>query len=157
MSNIPLPKPDDLKNMLSMMYDDLSVDDGEPAEAGKYKCAVALYLDDNDAPIAAAVADYPFAAYSGAALTMIPPGGAQDAVEEGDLGNSILENVNEVFNICSRLLMNDSSPHLRLGPIYTSMDEVPEDQAAVVKGPNGRADIAATIPNYGSGNISFMI
>ena len=37
----------------------------------------------------------------GAALTMIPAGGAEDATAEGEVPSNIADNLGEVFNICS--------------------------------------------------------
>ena len=156
MADIPVPSADDVKRMLSMMYDGLKVDPGDPVATDGGKCVVAIYISDEDVPLGAVVADYPFAAFTGAALTRIPPGGAEDAAESGDLGESILDNVKEVFNICSRLLMDDSSTHLRLGPVYESYAEVPDAEKAVVEGAASRADFSVDVPNYGTGNVSFL-
>lgn len=154
--SVPVPNSDDLRRMLSMMYSGLTVTEGSPVPIEDGKCVVAIYLRDDDTPIGAAVTDFPFAAYSGAALTRIPPGGAEDAAQSGDLSESILENVHEVFNICSRLLMSNDSPHLRLGPVYTSLADVPENEAAILHNPVSRSDLEVDVPNYGSGMISFI-
>ena len=89
--SVPVPNSDDLRRMLSMMYSGLTVTEGSPVPVEDGKCVVAIYLCDDDTPIGAAVTDFPFAAYSGAALTRIPPGGAEDAAQSGDLSESILE------------------------------------------------------------------
>lgn len=155
MASVPLPTADDMRRMLAMMYDDLECGDGTAVSEDGDKCVVAIYLSDDDQPIAAALCDYKFAAFTGAALTRIPPGGAEDAADEKDLGESILENVQEVFNICSRLLMTADSPHLRLGKVYEGVDTVPEAEAALFAS-SERVHLKADVPNYGEGNVTFI-
>ena len=48
--------------------------------------------------------DLPLANSLGAALTMIPPGGVEDAVAEGQVPANIAENLREVLSICSAVL-----------------------------------------------------
>ena len=45
--------------------------------------------------------ELPVANSIGAALTMIPAGGAEDATAEGTVPGNIADNLGEVFNICS--------------------------------------------------------
>lgn len=156
MANVPLPKPDEMRRMLAMFYSGLTVSEGDPVAEDGDKCVVAIYLCDDNKPIAAALADYPFAAFTGAGLTRIPLGGAEDAVDSRDLGDAIAENVHEVFNICSRLLMDADTPHLRLGGVYEGVDAVPEEQAAVFAAATERVHLKADIPNYGAGKVSFL-
>ncbi|MEO1079400.1 MAG: hypothetical protein AAFY29_07590 [Pseudomonadota bacterium] len=155
MANVPLPTTDDVRRMLAMMYDDLEVAEGEAVSEEGEKCVVAIYLSDDDQPIAAALSDYRFAAFTGAALTRIPPGGAEDAADEKDLGESIRENVQEVFNICSRLLMTADSPHLRLGNMYEGVDDIPDGEKAVFAA-TSRASFTVDVPNYGDGKVTFI-
>jgi hypothetical protein len=155
MATVYLPAADELRRMLAMMYERLKVSEGEPVSEDGPKCVVAIYLSDDDAPIAAALADYPFAAFTGAALTMIPAGGAEDAVADKDLGGAILENVHEVFNICSRLLMDADSPHLRLSDVYEGIGAVPEEHKAVFAATD-RVSFQVEVPNYGTGNVTFL-
>jgi len=144
-----------MRRMLSMMYRGFSVSEGDPVSEDGEKCVVAIFLSDDDQPIAAALADYRFAAFMGAGLTMIPPGGAEDAADQRDLGDPILENVQEVFNICSRLLMHGDSPHLRLGKVYEGVDTVPENEKAVLAS-SERVHLKADVGNYGDGNVTFI-
>jgi len=155
MATVYLPAADEFRRLLAMMYDRLKVSDGEAVSEDGPKCVTAIYLSDDDEPIAAALADYPFAAFSGAALTMIPVGGAEDAVADKDLGDLILENVHEVFNICSRLLMDADSPHLRLSNVYEGVDAVPEEHKSVFAA-SDRVSFQVDIPNYGTGNVTFL-
>lgn len=68
----------------------------------------------------------------------------------------MISNLHEVMNICSRMFMNDASPHIKLDTVYKTMDEVPDDIKALFSGAEDRSDFDVGIPNYGSGAISFL-
>ncbi|HID81297.1 MAG TPA: hypothetical protein EYH06_03325 [Chromatiales bacterium] len=152
------PKEIEVQEMLGMLYDaGLSVKSGDAlaTEAGS-KSLIALYVDDEDQPVTVCACDYNFTAFAGAALTKIPKGGAEDAASSGDFSGAILGNLNEVMNICSRLFMNSSTPHLRLDKTYNSPDEIPEGAKQILSSSAGRADFDVTIPGYGDGKLAFI-
>ena len=154
----PIPKDSDVRQMLGMLYGDgLGIDAGEPVatDAGS-KNMVAVYINDEGAPVTACCCDLPFAAYSGAALSMIPKGGAEDAAKSGDLSEMMRGNLHEIMNICSRLFITDETPHLKLDALYDSPDALPEAARSMVDTAVGRTDFRISIPGYGEGNISFL-
>ena len=157
MATIPLPKPIELQQMLSMMYSGLKAEPGEPvpAEPGS-KSLVALYVDDDDQPVAACAVDYPFTAYAGASLTRIPKGTADECVSTGEFSQIMIGNVHEIMNICSRLLMNSKSPHLRLNGLYQKPEEVPGPVQALLGDAPDNADFTVSFPDYGEGRLSFL-
>jgi|AMFO01.1.fsa_nt_gi hypothetical protein len=157
MSKIPLPKAIELQQILSMMYGSgLKAENGEPvpAEPGS-KSLVAVYVDDDDQPVVACAVDYPFTAYAGASLTRIPLGTAKECAGNGDFSEIMLGNVHEIMNICSRLLMNSGSPHLRLQTLYRAPDELPDTVQELIRGSSRSADFSVTFPDYGDGRVSF--
>lgn len=158
MSSIPLPKPVDLQQMLAMMYgSDLKAESGNPIPATPgNKSLVALYVDDEDAPVATCAVDYNFTAYAGASLTRVPMGTARECAETGDFSEIMIGNVHEIMNICSRLLMNSDSPHLRLLTLYNSPDELPDEVQELVQAPPETADFSISFADYGDGGISFQ-
>ncbi len=107
-------------------------------------------------PVTACCCDLPFAAYSGAALSMIPRGGAEDAAKSGDLSEMMRGNLHEIMNICSRLFITDATPHLKLDALYDNPDALPEAARSMVATATGRTDLKISIPGYGEGNISFL-
>jgi hypothetical protein len=154
----PVPKDREVKQMLGMLYGKgLGVDAGEPVATGAgSNSIVAIYIDDEGLPVTACCCDIPFAAYSGAALSMIPRGGAEDAANSGDLSEMMRGNLNEIMNICSRLFISDKTPHLRLGALYDGADALPEAARSMLDTAPGRADLRISIPGYGEGNVSFL-
>lgn len=153
----PIPQAKDVMQMVAMLYgNDAAVADGDVIPADSDKSMVAVFVSDDDQPVTACVYDWEFAAYAGSALTRIPQGGAEDAAKDGDFSEMMMGNVREFMNICSRLFMTDSSPHLRLGETYKAGDARPESVSAMVSGCAGKAGFTVSIPNYGSGKLSFI-
>jgi hypothetical protein len=154
MTDYILPDAKSVQQILAAMYGDelvVDVDDSAPL-AGRH---VATYVGDADSIVALCACEDRFVAYSGAALTMIPANVADEMVEQKDLSAVILENFHEVMNICSRLLMDDNSPHLRLektllpGEADAAMSKVTQESRAV--------NLKVAIPEYGHGHMSFLI
>lgn len=116
---------------------------------------VATYVSEDQALVAIGACDAAFVAYSGAALTMVPADAANDMISSQDLTEVVLSNFHEVMNICSRLLMSDDSPHLRLDETLA-----PGSAAQAVSTAESLAQAASfsiEIPQYGNGNIAFRI
>lgn len=159
MSNIhPIPKKDEVRLMLAMLFGGgLAVENGKPVVTAKGgKSVVAVYVNDEKMPVTACACDHPFAAFAGAALSRIPAGVAKDAVKSGEFSEMMLGNLYEIMNICSRLFMDNSSPHLKLDAVYATPDKMPDNALAMVAAATGRLDLAISIPGYGSGSLSFL-
>lgn len=153
-----VPTTGELRQMLAMLYGDkLGLETGKPvaADAGS-KSVVAVYVNDANEPVTACVCDHQFAAFAGSALTKIPRGGAEDAAKTGDFSEMMLGNLREVMNICSRLFMYNSSPHLRLESVYATPDALPDSVRSMVGASQGRGDFSVSIPGYGDGTLSFL-
>ena len=154
----PTPQEIEVRQMLGMLYgNDLEINPVDPLATGADSGhAAAVFIDDNGTPVSACVCDMKFAAFAGAALTKIPLGGAEDAAESGKLTENMLGNLYEVMNICSRLFMDSSSPHLKLDKLYASISDLPDNALALVNAITGRLDLKVNIPGYGEGHLSFL-
>ncbi len=108
------PNNDSLNSMLHM----IAGDDAVAKESDKSdEAAIAyhgVYVDDDGSTVATCGCDLKTAAALGCALSMIPPGGAEAMVEDGELGEMAANNLYEVMNILSSLFMSDKTPHLLL-------------------------------------------
>ena len=151
-----IPGDRETLGVLSMLYGDGLVvkKTGEEPKI-EDETLVGLFADPDGNTVAACSCDIPFAAYGGAALSMMPKGGAEDAVEEGEISKIMQENIYEVMNICSRLLMSDSTPHLRLTDMYEGLEKVPAESSEVLKACPG-VKFEVEIPNYGKGHLSIV-
>lgn len=118
---------------------------------------IATYIADDGKVVAAAVCDIPFAANAGCALSMLPAAAAKDAIKTRKLEQTMLDNLYEVMNILSTLLMNEHTPHLKLGILYPDPGKLPDEAKALLGAAKGRADFSVNVPRYGSGNLSLLV
>lgn len=105
----------------------------------------ALYIDSAGDVVATCVVALPTAAALGCALSMIPPGGAEGMVEDKELSAMASDNLYEVMNILSSLLMNDSTSHLKLSKVEPGADAriqgEAEDAYALDLGAYGKGEL----------------
>ena len=152
-----LPNDRETLGVLSMLYgDDIKVAADEDALALEDSKLYGLYVDGEGTPVGVCLCDTHFAAYAGAALSMLPPGGAEDAADTGDISATMKENVYEVMNICSRLLMSDDTPHLKLENMYNDVAELSEEAVEMIKSAEAGSHFDIDIPNYGKGKLSLV-
>lgn len=152
-TSFDIPSNSSVSEMLAMLYgadiDAVSADDS--VADGSY---VARFIDDSGALVGACICDPQFIGFSGAALSMIPKGGAEDMIEENDFSTTIMENFYEVMNICTTLLMTSSQNHLKLDNTLPYADAVDElailDSSSVVS-------FSIEIPKYGKGKMIYKV
>jgi hypothetical protein len=152
----PLPDVPLVKELLGMLFDGLSVKVGGKldvsSKAGSY---FGVYVADDGSPAALCGCDIAFAANSGAALSMLPPNVAKEAAKSKDLTPVMLANLHEVMNICTRLMLRDDSPHLKLRELCPQ-SALPAPAAAIIGSAKGRVDFEIGIGKYGAGVLSVM-
>ncbi len=117
---------------------------------------IATFIDDHEKPVAVAVCDLPFAANAGCALSMMPAAVAKDAIKAKKLEQTMLDNLYEVMNILSTLLMTEHTPHLKLATMYPDPGKLPADAKALLGAVKGRADFSVNVPKYGPGALSLL-
>jgi hypothetical protein len=115
---------------------------------------LASYIDDGGALQAAAGWDLPAAAYVGAAVGLVPRGGADAAVEERYLPESLVENLAEVSNVLASVFQAAGNPHLRLDKTYRPAASAPDPETALLYAPGQRIDLSVDVPGYGAGRLA---
>jgi len=115
---------------------------------------VAVYVDDAGTPVAACACSKEFVAYAGSALMMMPPAAAKQAAASGAVDETLASSFHEIMNICSRFLMSDHTPHLRLATV--SRRGAAQGLAAIAPAAT-RKDFAAAIPRYGAGQLACLV
>jgi hypothetical protein len=146
--SIVLPDARYTATLLGMLFEGLTVKPGAKLDLAAAWCAV--YIGDDGLPGAFCACDLAFAANGGAALSLLPPGVAKDAVRERALTDVMRGNLHEVMNICTRLVVRENAPHFRLSGLM-AVTALPPDQVALLKGAKARVDFEIGIPKYGSG------
>ena len=153
MAGYVVPTTDATSQILEMLFGTpIEVQNAEAISPGGTNY-VTTFIDDQDQLVAACIADLPFVAYSGAALSMIPGDVANEIVAEGAPTEAMLGNFYEVMNICSKLFMSDSSAHLRLDKTYS-----PDEGAGAIASLQASATtpFGIQVPGYGSGALTFL-
>ena len=155
MLTYPMPTSEKVTAMLENLFDGLVIKPGKSFELIEARAMVGVYCADNGTPVAACATDFALSAVAGSALSMLPPPVCKDAITTGTLNDTMKENLKEIMNICSRLLMDDFSPHLKLLSMHPARG-VPKAAAQMLMEVRNRAHFNLTIPRYGSGFMSVM-
>ncbi len=156
---VVLPDAKAVKDMLTgLVGKPVGVAPGAPVTpTPRAPVAVAVYVDPSMAVNALCVLDLAASAYTSAALALLPPGGARDAVEEdGELTPMLTEALHEVVNVFSALFNVPGAPHSKLYELYAPGDDLPGDIACSLADFN-RLDLAIDVPGYGKGAISLVL
>jgi hypothetical protein len=152
----PLPDVAQVKDLLGMLFDGLSVKAGAKLDVSPKAVAYfGVYVTDDGTPSALCGCDMAFAVNSGAALSLLPPAVAKEAAKDKELTPVMLANLHEVMNICTRLLLRDGSLHLKLRELCL-LSALPAPAASILSAARGRVDFEIGIGKYGSGILSVI-
>lgn len=154
-----LPKPLQLSKTLVMLFGGkVPATPGKPLDLKPNSGNLLVsYIDDDDKVVAACACDIPLAAYAGSALSMLPANAANDAIKRKKLEQTMLDNLYEVANILSTLIMDDTTPHLRIGELYSDLSKLPDEVQEMLRKVQGQAHFTLNIPRYGNGCLSLLI
>jgi hypothetical protein len=137
---------------------EVAVTNGEPMTADDLPTAVvAIFVDDAQQLIAVLGMQLALAAYAGAALGLIPAGGAEDTIEEERLTPTIAENVGELCNVLTSLLNREGAPHVKLYQVVYPGDKLPSDARAHLLALGRRLDLSVDVSRYGKGKLSLSL
>ncbi|WP_380164611.1 hypothetical protein [Jannaschia sp. R86511] len=157
---VPVPTLKSVRDLLGdLTGKEIEVASGaEPvAVGGDSGSVVGLYVDAELKSRAVIAFDLRLAAYSGAALGLVPPGGAQDAIDEGTLPATLLENCTEVLNIMASLFNQVRAPHLKLYATFPPGEQLRPDVRELAVRTAPRDDISVDIARYGTGRMSVVV
>ncbi|MCA0145652.1 hypothetical protein [Blastococcus sp. LR1] len=158
-TGVLVPGAKEVRDMLSgLVGKPVGVSPGAPVTpAPDRPVSVAVYVDPQMNVNALCLMDLAASAYTGSALALLPPGGAQDAVEEdGELSGMQVEALYEVVNVLSALFNTPGAPHSKLHKLYAPGEDVPGDLAGMLSAFN-RVDLAIEVPTYGKGALSLVV
>lgn len=116
--------------------------------------ALAQYIDDGGALGAVAGWDLPAAAYIGAAVALVPVGGAEAAIEDRYVAENLLENLGEVSNVLASVFQIRGNPHLRLEQMYRPINTAPDSAIQLLYALGHRVDLSVDVPGYGAGRLA---
>ncbi|HYO18711.1 MAG TPA: hypothetical protein VES02_08620 [Dermatophilaceae bacterium] len=159
MPSIPEPKP------IKELFQDLlgrnvtiSQMDEPVVPSARRACCVGLYVDANLDSKALVAADLDLAARAGAALGLVPPTGADTAIENRELPPALYDNFYEVMNIMASLFNEgDPADHLKLQTVFQPGAVIPQSAAMQLRGLGRRADFHLDIDGYGRGALGVVV
>jgi len=152
----PLPDVAKVIEILGLLFDGLDVKPGgafDPSAAGGAWFGV--FVADTGEPVALCGADVNLAANLGAAFSMLPVNAAKEAAKARELTSVMRDNLREIMNICTRLMMDHSSAHLRLDQIYTPAN-LPAPAATLLESATRRRQFQLQLPKYGGGVLTLL-
>ena len=151
-----LPTAKDVRDLLEGLFGkDVVVAPGAPVSLN-VKPAVAVYVDPTMATTALCVMDIRLAAWFAGALALLPKGGLEDAIEDGELYAMHLEAVYEVVNIAASMCNGEGVNHSKLYKLYAPGESLPSDVAGLGAAFN-RIDLVVDVDGYGKGNLSIVM
>lgn len=156
---VHLPQPKQLRDLLVELLDrEVTMTPSTPFAPGPdTPASVAVYVDDSLRIAAVIAADLAFSAYAGAAIGLIPPGGAAACLEDGKLTDTIAENLYEVLNIAASVFNVPGADHLKLHALHPAgpaLDPMVRLQALTL---GRREDLAVDVGGYGAGVLSVVL
>ena len=116
----------------------------------------AVYEQDDGTIGAVICCDVATASFGGAALSLIPPGMAQDSIKAGRVADNLAENFHEVLNVCVSLF-NGSGPRLKLGRCVMPPENAPEDVAAFFDAAGQKLGLDVDVDGYGAGKMAIYV
>lgn len=159
MSTLTLPAPLAVRNMFEdLLGREVAVNPANAVVAKDIpRTLVAVYADRSNRLAAVLGLDLPLAAYAGAALGLMPVGGAQDSIEDKELYPVLAENIRELCNVLTGLLNREGAPHLKLHQVYLPGEQPPNDAAAHLLALGRRVDLQVEVSRYGAGRFSLTL
>ncbi|MCU1398099.1 MAG: hypothetical protein JWN62_1208 [Acidimicrobiales bacterium] len=151
-----LPIPEEVADFLSdLLGQPISVTKAATVDLadGDVNYITGRYVDDKGRLMCACVADLSLAATAGAALGLIPRGTVTEAVEAGELGETLRDNYREVVNILSKFLNGPTVPHVRLDDL---VDGLPADATGMLTAATRRKDYDVTVIGYPGGHLTLL-
>ena len=152
----PLPDAAKIIKLIGLLFDGLDVKPGgkfdQTPPGGAW---IGVFIADDGTPVSLCGADANLAASFGAAFSMLPVGVAKDAAKSHELTDVMVDNIREIMNICTRLVMDTTSPHLRLEQIYP-IKSLPAPAAALLAAPKERREFLIQLPKYGGGVMTLL-
>ena len=119
--------------------------------------SVAVYVDDSLHIPALVVGDLAFSAHAGAALGLVPVGGAQAAIDDGKLTDTLAENLYEVLNIAASTFNVAGAEHLRLHALHPAGPPLDPQLRISTLTLGRREDLKVSIAGYGDGLLSGVL
>ena len=136
---------------------DINITAGKPVDIGIPKPVIAAYIDNDIRLRSVVLMDLNLAARAGAAIALVPKGGADAVLESTLLLPHLFDNASEICNVLGAPLGEASGIHQRLQMTYAPSDPVPQHILTVAAQVGMREDLLLDISGYGTGTLSMVV
>ncbi|TWG98629.1 hypothetical protein L615_000300001210 [Nocardioides sp. J9] len=156
---VHLPQPKQLRDLLAdLLGREVTLQPAPPFAPGPdTPASVAVYVDDALRISALVVCDLAFSAHAGAALGLVPAVGAEEAIADGKLSDSLAENLYEVLNIAASMFNVPGAEHLKLHALHPAGPPLDPQLRVSTLTLGRREDLAVSIAGYGDGACSIVL
>jgi hypothetical protein len=156
---IHLPQPKQVRELFAeLLGREVTLTPAAPFAPGPDTAAsVAVYVDDQLRISALIVCDLALSAHAGAAIGLVPVGGATAAIEDGKLSDVLGENLYEVLNIAASMFNVAGADHLRLHALHPAGPPLDPQLRISTLTLGRREDLSVDIAGYGSGALSIVL
>jgi hypothetical protein len=154
-----LPTSKDVRDLLTdLLGRDVDVAPADPwAPSDTERGAHAVYVDDRTGTAAVVCTDLALSAFAGAAIGLIPKGGAMACVEDRELSTMVGENLYEVLNVVAALFNAAGVPHVKLYAVHQPGELPPSDVSAIARALGRRLDLRVSVAGYGAGHLAVVL
>jgi len=152
-----LPTPGDLADLLRHLVGTTAEVTATPRQPVAVQTAAVgwSYVFPNGSVAAAGAVDLRAALGLGTAFGMMPVTRMREAAEANTLPEDLLVNLHEVLNVLVGLYSRMSDLRIALGEVTRGIADG-SDIARILAQPNGRLDVAISLPGYGGGFLSLV-
>lgn len=156
---VHLPQPKQLRDLLAdLLGRDVTLSPATPfAPAPDTAASIAVYVDDQLRISALILCDLAFSAHAGAAIGLIPVGGAQAAIDDRKITDAMAENLYEVLNIAASMFNVAGAEHLRLHALHPAGPPLDPQLRISALTLGRREDLTIDIAGYGTGAVSVVL
>lgn len=160
-SPTPLLEPAAVADLLTMLLGRETTADTATRRVQPFQhpgATVATYIDDDDRLRAVIAMDLALTAFTGAAIAVMGPRVAEDAIRTTLVNQALYDNAYEVLNVTASLFNVEDAPHVRLADVYAPREFPPEPVATIVQAadtPN--VTIEVDIAGYGGGRLTVLV
>lgn len=158
-AGVHLPGPKEVRDLLGdLLGREVTLQTTSPfAPSPKLPATFGVFVEDSLRTAALVALDMPLSAYGSAAIGLVPPSAALDALEAGRLSDTLRENLSEVFNIAASLFNVPGAPHVRLHAVHHAGDPAPHEVLARALTLGRREDLRVEVAGYGGGRFSIIL
>jgi hypothetical protein len=151
-----LPVPKEVKDLFEdLLGRPVTVSPADPLRAADIpETLIALYTDPAQKLGAVVGLSFTLTAFAGAAIGLIPVGGAEACIEDKEISKMIGENAIEICNVLTSMLAKEGTPRLKLYQTFLPGNTPPTDAVNYLLALGRRIDLDLEIGGYGAGKLS---